>query len=82
MYSFRRKETYMGKMNTGEALRILAVENQNKVDYTLPYRCMQYDSLEYGKQLNELKQSAKEKHCLRTPAERLSGITKKTTAPP
>lgn len=63
-------------LNTGETLRILALENQNKTDYTLPYRCMQYDSLEYGKQLDELKQYNKENHCLKTAEERLSGVTK------
>ncbi|MDE6640927.1 MAG: hypothetical protein K2K63_10405 [Acetatifactor sp.] len=39
----------------GETLRILALENQANIDYTLPYRCMQYDTLEYGRQLRELK---------------------------
>lgn len=56
-------------LNTGETLRILALENQNRVDYTLPYRCMQYDSLEYGKQL-------------RTSEEWLCGITKKDRLAP
>lgn len=69
-------------LNTGETLRILALENQNRVDYTLPYRCMQYDSLEYGRQLNELKQSNKERNLLHMPAERLCGITKKDRLTP
>lgn len=38
-------------LKSGELFRILAVENQMTVDYSMPYRCMQYDSMEYGKQL-------------------------------
>lgn len=62
-------------MRTGGTLCVLALENQNSVDYTLPYRCMQYDSLEYGKQLEELKRSNREEKCLQTPAEWLCGLT-------
>lgn len=32
-----------------------AWENQNMVDYTMPFRCMQYDSMEYGQQLATLR---------------------------
>lgn len=61
-------------MRTGETLCVLALENQSSVDYTLPYRCMQYDSLGYGKQLEELKRSNREAKSLRTPAEWLCGF--------
>lgn len=27
-------------------LRLLALENQNQVDYAMPFRCMQYDTME------------------------------------
>lgn len=43
------------KLHTGEMLQILAVENQNQVDYTMPFRCMQYDTMEYSSQLEELR---------------------------
>ena len=43
------------RLRQGTTLRILALENQNYVDYTMPYRCMEYDALEYGKQLKEQK---------------------------
>ena len=43
------------KLKTGEVLRILALENQELSDYTMPYRCMQYDTMEYGKQLEEIR---------------------------
>ena len=32
-------------------LRVLAVESQTHVDYTMPWRCFNYDSLEYGVQI-------------------------------
>lgn len=43
------------KLKTGSTLRILALENQELVDYAMPFRCMQYDVMEYGKQLEELR---------------------------
>ena len=43
------------QLKSGGVLRILAVENQEKVDYTMPYRCMEYDVMEYGKQLDILR---------------------------
>lgn len=44
------------KMNldTGEVFRLLAIENQENVNYIMPFRCMQYDTLEYGRQIEEL----------------------------
>lgn len=62
-------------LKTGETLRILALENQNRVDYTLPYRCMQYDALDYERQLEEVKQYNREQKRLVFPAEWLCGIT-------
>ena len=29
------------QLKTGGTLRILALENQNKIDYSMPYRCME-----------------------------------------
>lgn len=71
--NFRDIKMYLG---SGETLRILALENQNSVDYTLPYRCMQYDAMEYGRQLKELKQYNTSRKLLRNSAEWLCGITK------
>ena len=42
-------------MQSGACLRILAVENQNLTDYTMPFRCMQYDTMEYGRQVEQLR---------------------------
>ena len=40
------------KLKSGGSLRILAMENQNQVDYTMPFRCMEYDTLEYRRQID------------------------------
>ena len=39
----------------GTAFCIYAIENQNSVDYSMPLRCMQYDVMQYQKQLQEIK---------------------------
>ena len=66
------------KLDNGGALRILAIENQNLVDYTMPLRCMEYDTMEYRKQLDAIKRahSVKNKKKLQSSAERFSGVTK------
>lgn len=40
------------KMKNGGSLRVLAIENQNCVDYIMPFRCMEYDTLEYRRQID------------------------------
>ena len=40
---------------SGASIRILAIENQHYVDYSMPFRNMQYDALEYQHQLEEIK---------------------------
>ena len=40
------------KLKNGGSLRVLAIENQNLVDYTMPFRCMEYDTLEYRRQID------------------------------
>lgn len=42
------------RMENGTELRILAVENQNQVDYTMPWRLMDYDVSEYGRQIRQI----------------------------
>lgn len=41
------------KRKNGGNLRVLAIENQNSVDYTMPFRCMEYE--EEGKGVNMCK---------------------------
>ena len=40
---------------SGVVLRVLAVENQEHVDYAIPWRLMNYDAQEYGNQTGALK---------------------------
>ena len=63
-------------LKTGEVLRILALEDQEHVDYTMPFRCMQYDAMEYGKQLEKLRKHNRKEKKLKSKAERLCGIRK------
>ena len=65
-------------LRTGGALRILAIENQNLVDYTMPFRCMEYDTMEYRKQIEDIKRNHRMRNNkgLRSAAERLSGFAK------
>lgn len=64
------------RLKNGGILRILAIENQDYVDYAMPFRCMEYDCLEYGRQVQELKDVNRQKKSLKGPNEWLSGIRK------
>lgn len=55
-------------------LYILAVENQTYADYSMPFRCMEYDALEYRRQLDELKSAHKALKDYVTREEYLCGI--------
>ena len=76
-YPVRRDRTrdICKRLKSGGVLRILAVENQEKVDYTMPYRCMEYDVMEYGKQLDMLKKRNKQEHP-KNITEKIGGIKK------
>ena len=39
---------------------MIGIEAQNRVDYAMPVRCMEYDVTEYKRQLKELKNNRKE----------------------
>ncbi|MBQ7954126.1 MAG: Rpn family recombination-promoting nuclease/putative transposase [Lachnospiraceae bacterium] len=64
-------------LNTGAVFRILALENQQAVHYAMPFRCMQYDTMEYGKQLAEIRKKNKEMGEYENAAE-MVGKVKKT----
>ena len=64
------------KLESGGILRILALENQNQIDYAMPYRCMQYDAMEYGKQLEKIRRDNMQKGNFTTAAEKLCGLLK------
>ncbi len=42
------------RMKTGECLIITAIENQNDIDYAMPWRMMRYDQMEYGRQIRDI----------------------------
>lgn len=62
------------KLQSGGVLRILALENQSHIDYSMPLRCMEYDALEYRKQLDELKSRNQPLKAFDTQDEFLCGI--------
>lgn len=39
------------RLRSGKELKILALESQSNVNYIMPWRCMDYDSREYGEQI-------------------------------
>ena len=51
-----------------------AVEDQNLVDYTMPWRNMNYDALEYKKQIKMIKRYNRSQNLLKTSAERMCGL--------
>lgn len=52
---FERTRDIKMRHHSGASIRILAIENQHYVDYSMPLRNMQYDVLEYQQQLEEIK---------------------------
>lgn len=59
-----------------EIFRMLAVEDQNKVDYSMPFRCMQYDTMEYRRQLDELRKKNDKEKDYASGAEKICGVKK------
>ncbi|MCH5259174.1 MAG: Rpn family recombination-promoting nuclease/putative transposase [Lachnospiraceae bacterium] len=76
-YPERRNRTrdICKQLKSGGTLRILAVENQEKVDYTMPYRCMEYDVMEYGKQIDNLRNKNRQES-QKNIIEKIGGIKK------
>ena len=76
----RRERDVKMYLSCGTQLRILAVEAQKYVDYSMPVRCMNYDAQEYMKQFRELQQKNSrlilEKKVMPTTAERLCRVMK------
>ena len=64
------------KLHTGEIFRMLGIEDQNEIDYTMPFRCMQYDTMEYGSQLDDLRRKNDEEDCYSSWAERICKVKK------
>lgn len=62
------------RLDTGEVLRFLGQENQALVDYTMPFRCMQYDTMEYAHQLDHLRSQNNAEGNWNSWAERVCGF--------
>ena len=58
----------------GKGYVIIGAENQDKVHYAMPLRCMEYDVLEYARQLRRLREKNKAEGSLGNGDEYLSGI--------
>ncbi len=50
----RRTRDILRKICRGGSYLLIGVENQETVYYAMPVRCMEYDVLEYKKQLKKL----------------------------
>lgn len=74
--SMKRNRDVVKKMAFGIEFAILAVENQQKINYTMSLRIMGYDELGYQKELSVLRNNNQKKHILHTGEELLSGIKK------
>ncbi len=61
-------------MKNGALLRVLSVENQNLTDYSMPFRCMEYDTMEYRKQLQALRKKNARAKDYETAAERMCRV--------
>lgn len=70
------------RLKTGGILRILAVENQQMVDYTMPYRCMEYDVMEYGKQIDILRKRNRQGRHSNNIVEKIGGIKREDRLTP
>lgn len=70
------------RLGNGAELRILAVEGQSYVDYAMPWRCMNYDALEYGRQVKAIQRKNKKAGRYADKNERLSGFSRSDRIPP
>lgn len=64
------------RLRDGGTLRILALEAQELVDYSMPLRCMNYDVQEYLKQMRRIQAANDRTGAYRTPSERLCRLLK------
>lgn len=70
------------RLRSGGVLRVLAIENQNQVNYAMPWRHMNYDCLEYGKQIRCFGKKNRKADLLKTSAEKLCGLRKEDRLAP
>lgn len=63
-------------LSSGTELRVLAIEDQSYMDPTMPWRCMNYDTLEYGRQVQEIQAQNKKLRHFESSGEKLSRFQK------
>lgn len=60
----------------GRHFVLIAVENQSRLSYCMPFRCMEYDVMDLAMQIRRLRNRYRENGGLKTSEEFLSGIRK------
>lgn len=55
-HTYNRTRDLIKQLKNGISLKVVAVEAQDYIDYSMPWRCMNYDAHEYEKQLHMIKQ--------------------------
>lgn len=61
---------------------LLGIENQSDIHYALPVKNMNYDALNYGKQVSDIAKEHRKKKDIKDSAEFLSGFTKEDKIKP
>ena len=74
--SYQRIRDIKKILKNGMTLNILAIESQTRVDYSMPWRCLNYDDLEYGGQISRIKKRNQEHGDYGNAAERLCRMKK------
>ncbi len=60
LHSTNRFRDIKKRTKDGRFFALTAIENQEVVDYTMPWRMMQYDQIEYGEQLRQIRKQKEE----------------------
>lgn len=74
--TFGRVRDLKKRLKNGMTLNVLAVEAQGYVDYSMPWRCMNYDNYEYERQLKAVRQKNRQKGIYGNSSERLCMVKK------
>ena len=67
------------RLKSGRELKVLAVESQSEISYIMPWRVMDYDSREYGKQIRKAQRENRRRdkageEVYKSAGERMSGM--------
>lgn len=60
LHSLNRFRDIKKRTKDGMFFALTAIENQETVDYTMPWRMMQYDQMEYEEQLRQIRKQKEE----------------------